>query len=1162
MVAIIKCNCPESKVKKEFIQVGEDKGLQQMVQRRLHWEHGELEKGPWLFHRDGWEPGVYCAYCLKDLEYAEDDLSEAGIDDTPLLFMPPEEFSADKAVKSLKRKWSKRIAYVQDLEPQPERLADPKVEKQLDSGLRQALHQYILPEGKQLYSHQGEAIQAILNGKNVVVVTATASGKTLCYQLPILDAILRDSQATALYLSPLKALEVDQFESLLRYDPRQLDHRVSSGDLEAYYRKISVEGHKVSMAIYDGSTPDEHRGEIRKSEPNILFTNPEMLHMAVLGHADLWEYLFPKLRYVVIDELHTYRGIFGSNFANVLRRLRRLCAYYGAHPQFVCCSATVRNPDGLARNLIGNLKNDSFMVVEQDGSPKYHRKFVLMRGTEDTLNTDTRKLLVELVGSQRVSLIGFGRTIPAVGRIYHDTRHALEKDLGIEADILTLFRAALPPAKKREIAKRLRSGSLHGVISTTALQLGIDIGKFSASVLAGYPYSIAATWQQAGRAGRRGEGLYVLLADKDPVDQFWVEHPEIFFSEEPEEVIVDPDNRYVLLNQLWCALRDLEIDEKRDAEFFGRDFHGCLEELRDEDKADLIRKEGRDVWVLRDKDGFPAKEVPLRNPLGRDRIEVVTECSSEPVAYEDAYAATKRLHRYAIYQVIDEYYLVDKLVLDGPTRYAKVHRIPDEKVEYFTIAKSEDKSEIIDAKLSRKTFSLPVHHGDVTFTSKVVGYVKIYYEPKKGKEKEYQTLGKASPPGHSFDTKATWVEFPASLIAGYDADRLFDALNSIGMALVSASGILRFADPRDLGVVVDAAEATVFIHEQYPGGIGLAERCYDRFEELLQRAYEILADCPYCTQHPDSKGCPRCAMDIGDRHNRQAALKILETCRAAKLGKSKAKTTSETVEALEGLGYRDLELAGGGGMGQVYRAQNDQGATVALKVIEPRFWHDTPKAREMLLAEGKVWKDLAHPNILRLASIQEHQGVLLLEMEFAHHGDLRARIGKGMAVSQALPIFRGICDGVTYLHERKLVHRDLKPDNILFVQPDVPKIADFGIVKALRGSASVTRGMGTPGYWAPEQQCEKGKVSPATDVYALGVILFEMLTGELPIWDVHGLFVVDAVTRERISDSIFGIIQKCLGSKPEMRFTDAGDLRTSLEEKANGRVTKSGRTRK
>jgi hypothetical protein len=520
----------------------------------------------------------------------------------------------------------------------------------------------------------------------------------------------------------------------------------------------------------------------------------------------------------------------------------------------------------------------------------------------------------------------------------------------------------------------------------------------------------------------------------------------------------------------------------------------------------------------------------------------VTDVGGVPVAYEDSYRATRRLHRFAIYQVIDDYYEVDELVLDGPERYARVHRLSG-PAEYFTSAVSQDSSEIIDTKLSRQAFDLPLHHGDATFNSEVVAYTRTFYVPKQGKEREYQALGKAKPPKRSFDTKATWIEFPAGWAADLGAEILHAALNSIGKAVVSATGILRFADPNDLGALVEAKEGVkLTVHEQYPGGIGLAERCYYRFEELLQCAYEILADCTYCTRHPESKGCPRCAIDTDGWHDRQTAIRLLESCLKEKTKSSKAKTPTQVVSVFHQLGYRGVELLDSGGMGAVYQADAD-GRQVALKVIEPRFWRDNPEARDLLLQEGKVWQGLVHPNVMRLHAVQEREGVLFLEMELAGHGTLSSQIRKHLPVSEILSLFRAVCEGVAYLHEKKLVHRDLKPHNILFVQPGVPKVSDFGLAKALSGKAITTLGGGTPGYWAPEQRLTRGRISAATDVFGLGVILYEMLTGELPSLDAAQEIAADPV---QVPAHLLEVIKRCMKNDPTKRFADARELREAL----------------
>ncbi|MDP6040804.1 MAG: DEAD/DEAH box helicase, partial [Candidatus Latescibacteria bacterium] len=443
----------------------------------------------------------------------------------------------------------------------------------------------------QLYTHQANALSALRRKKAVVVVTSTASGKTLCYQIPTLEALLADPEATALYLFPTKALAQDQARGLARF-----------GELHS--------GLKFVLGTYDGDTPPNARKTLRE-DGRVILTNPDMLHQGVLPNHPRWARFFQNLRYVVLDEVHTYRGVFGSHVANVLRRLMRVCAHYGAHPQFVCSSATIANPKEHAEALTGR----EMTLVDNDGSPRGKRHFVFwnppfLEGTTSdrrSSNTDARWLLGKLIHN-RVQTIAFVRARSSAEVLYRYTQEDLSMVSPKLAGAIRAYRGGYLPSERREIEQQLFNGELLGVVSTNALELGIDIGGLDAALIVGYPGSVSSIWQQAGRAGRQSdESLVVFVAHNAPIDQFLMRDPAYFFGQSPEHATIDPNNPHVAVGHLRCALRELPV-RAEEGEVMGEFTGALLEILSDEGMARQLNGQ----WFY-SRSGYPAAEVGLRN---------------------------------------------------------------------------------------------------------------------------------------------------------------------------------------------------------------------------------------------------------------------------------------------------------------------------------------------------------------------------------------------------------------------------------------------------------------------------------------------------------------------------------------------------------------------
>src|SRR5688572_23953278 len=470
--------------------------------------------------------------------------------------------------------------------------------------LPQALHAVLHAQGiERLYVHQAEAVDLARSGANVAVATGTASGKSLGYHLPILERLLLEPGATALYLFPTKALAQDQLRGLLRFA-----------------ESSPVLARALTTGTYDGDTPGEARRKLRE-RANAFLTNPDMLHQGILPYHSRWSRVFSNLRYVVVDEMHTYRGIFGSHVANVLRRLKRVARHYGAEPRFLLSSATIRNPGELAESLIG----EPVRVVDQDGAPRGPKLFAFWNprhagsessGMRASTSVEAERILVNLI-RRNVASIAFTRSRVAAELIYRYAREQLDEGSGALADRLSPYRGGYLPEERRAIERRLFDGDLLGVISTNALELGIDVGSLDAAVLVGFPNTIASTWQQAGRAGRsHAPSMAVVVAYDDPIDQYLMRHPEYFFAQTPENAVLDPENPYVLASHLACAAYELPLS-REDELLFGPRAPWIAELLEDEGAMKSL--DGTRYWSSSD---YPAGKVNLRT-IGDDTFTIV-----------------------------------------------------------------------------------------------------------------------------------------------------------------------------------------------------------------------------------------------------------------------------------------------------------------------------------------------------------------------------------------------------------------------------------------------------------------------------------------------------------------------------------------------------------
>jgi len=723
---------------------------------------------------------------------------------------------------------------------------------------------------EQLYSHQAEAIDHALAGRNVVVITPTASGKTLCYNAPILHSILQDPSSRALYLFPTKALAQDQL-----------------AELQTLCEKLG----DIGVFTYDGDTTQDARRTIR-SRAHLVLSNPDMVHSGILPHHPRWAKLFENLKYVVIDELHAYRGVFGSHLCNVLRRLRRICRHYGSSPTFICSSATIANP----RELAERLTESPFELVEKSGAPRGEKFFVFVNppvvnqqlGIRRSYLGETRRIASEFL-KRNLQLIVFAQSRLSTEILTTYLKDDFEGVPG-GAERIRGYRGGYLPLRRREIEKGLRDGVVRAVVSTNALELGIDIGALDVSVMAGYPGTIAATWQRAGRAGRRAaRSAAVMVASSAPLDQFVVRNPSYFFDASPERALIDPDNLHILVDHIKCAAFELPFT---DAEEFGR--HSL------QDILGVLAEQGlvhctNGVWTWTNE-SYPADAVSLRSVSSDNFVVVDTTDETRVIGETDFTSGPNTLHPKAIYIVEGKLYQVERLDYEG--RKAFVREID---CDYYTTAIDYTKVTPIDefAREGDRT------HGEVHVVSRVVGFKKIKFYTN-----ENVGSGELDLPEQQMHTTAYWLTVPSGVMGAlpYASDDRRDGIVGLAFALKQVAQLLLMCDGHDIGIsisgfgtresgfdpetnpesrIANPDAIKVYVYDNYPGGIGFSAPLYQMHDELLRSTRHLIADCP-CEQ-----GCPGCVGPVGNTGPlaKTAALRILDLMLQEKLS-----TTEESVD--------------------------------------------------------------------------------------------------------------------------------------------------------------------------------------------------------------------------------------------------------------------------
>ncbi len=713
----------------------------------------------------------------------------------------------ERVVAELQRAAGSRVVHVQRVPPRPARFSDPT------APLPRALADALEASGiRRLYTHQAQALDLVRAGRSVVVTTRTASGKTLCYNLPVLETLLQDPKARALYVFPTKALAQDQLDTL------------------------QALGLPVRCGVYDGDTPTAERARIRE-EAQVVLTNPDMLHVGILPQHGRWVRLFRGLRYVVLDDLHVYRGVFGSHVAGVLRRLRRVCRAYGADPQFVCTSATLANPGEFAERLLGT----SVTVVDDDGAPQGARWFVLwnpppVRGGGRRSPYRDASWLLRWLASRGVRTIVFTQARKVTELVY---RYAVTASPEL-APRLRAYRAGYLPEERREIEQALFSGRLVGVVSTSALELGIDVGGLDAAVLVGYPGTVASTWQRAGRAGRSGtDSLAVLIALEDALDQYLMRHPTYLFERPVEAAALDPGNPYVLTSQLRCAAAELPLREE-DIELFGEPSRVVVEVLAE--GGELVPDRGR--WAWRGA-RYPASQVGIRT-ASEVQYTIVDE-DRGPLGTVDEARAFEQVHPGAVYLHQGETYLVRELDVEG-----KVARVRRRDVDYHTEARTVTDLEVRAVRARRPLGPAEAFLSEVEVTTQVVGYARKHLSGDHVLSVEPLTL-----PAQTLSTVAVGFHLPREVEAALGEEVLAGALHAAEHASIGLLPLFAMCDRWDLGGVSyplhpQTGRPSVFVYDGYPGGVGIAERGYHVLEEWLRATWEAVRTCP-C-----EGGCPSC----------------------------------------------------------------------------------------------------------------------------------------------------------------------------------------------------------------------------------------------------------------------------------------------------------------
>jgi DEAD/DEAH box helicase domain-containing protein len=692
-----------------------------------------------------------------------------------------------------------------------------------------------------LYTHQKSSYDQIMQGQSIVAVTPTASGKTLCYNLPVIQSIIDDPNARALYMFPTKALAQDQ--------KSEINELIQEAELA------------INSYTYDGDTPANIRQKVRRAG-HIVITNPDMLHSAILPHHTKWVSLFENLKYVVIDELHIYRGVFGSHVANVIRRLKRICNYYGSDPVFICTSATIANPLELAEGLT----EKDMVLIDNNGAPSGRKHFLFYNppvvniplNVRRSATLESRRLAGEFL-KNKIQTIVFARSRVRVEILLTYLQELVKHKLGPKA--IRGYRGGYLPTERREIEKGLRSGDIYGVVSTNALELGVDIGQLQVCIMNGYPGTIASAWQQAGRAGRRhGESVVIMVASSSPLDQYVIQNPDYFFNRSPETARINPDNLIILIDHIKCA--SYELPFKKGETFGAAEIEEILEYLTEE----RILHQNGEKWYWMN-DAFPAHNISLRS-ASQENVVIIDQsdvANVRVIGEMDTFSAMTLLHEEAIYLHQGIQFQVEELDWDEKKAFVR-----EVDVDYFTDANLAVQLSVLEEDKIRGNEETEIGYGDVSVRAMATIFKKIRFETH-----ENIGSGPIFLPEEELHTSSAWVSLNKEL-SEFGDDRLEEGLIGTSQALKHIAPLFVMCDPSDVHVVPQVKAAhnekpTIFFYDRYPGGIGLSEKIYTGIEEILNQTKQMVMNCQ-C-----SDGCPSCiGTDTTSIHSKNDVVKLLD----------------------------------------------------------------------------------------------------------------------------------------------------------------------------------------------------------------------------------------------------------------------------------------------
>lgn len=672
---------------------------------------------------------------------------------------------------------------------------------------------------QQLYSHQSQAIENILQGRDVVVATPTASGKSIIYNLPVLNDLFSANPGHSLYLFPLKALAHDQYNVLIKL----FTH------LPAEIQKK----HSNFAALFDGDTSSYGRRKIRDNHPRVLLTNPEMLHLSMLPYHQNWRSFFGNLRYIVIDEVHSYRGVLGSHMAWVLRRLLRLTDYYGAKPTFILLSATIGNPGELGKQLV----DKKVEVICDSGAPRAARSMLFLNPWDSAAYVASQLLEAAVKRGLRTIVYTQSRKMTELINLWTAPR------LGDLATKLSAYRAGFLPEERRDIERMLFSGQLLGVISTSALELGIDIGDLDLCILVGYPGSIMATWQRGGRVGRGARNsATILIGQEDALDQHFMRHPEDFFARSPESAVLNPANVSIMAQHLHCCAAELPLSfsENLLQNQVVRENVTTLAQ-----SGALLQTASGDLWISSRK--YPHRHVSLRG--GGTQMAIIDGENGEIIGEIDTARSLKECHPGAIYLHRATTWIIDTLDIQGCEVVAR-----REKPAYFTRPMAEKRTEILEVLATKSSFAVQVSFGRVRVTEKVTGYQK-----RNNHTQKLITTTALDLPEQIIETEGLWVDIPQHVVDNLEAEKyhFMGAIHALEHAMIALFPLLVLCDRNDIGGIScplheQTEKASIFIYDGYPGGVGLTREAFDKIDDLLLQSRQTVMSCA-C-----ENGCPSC----------------------------------------------------------------------------------------------------------------------------------------------------------------------------------------------------------------------------------------------------------------------------------------------------------------